>query len=225
MRRYFIGFIILTCFFCLSCTNGKNNKNDNNFGDSDSVTIDIDKTKKDTLLTTTDSSLMSVDDSVRISTLKEASKVSSHAEITRTESNKKYYADNKGIGIITLGDKISKLPGKCEGLYDQKKLISDGAGGRICLIYSKNEQIIEIDFDNKTDVIKSIRITNPSLKTVDGISLFMDYNTILKNNTIKQHISNNNTDDCFKFELNGIKYEISENNRGDKFVSAIIIEK
>ena len=224
MRKIFYFTFFLTVFVFSACKDTKNNKT--NTSESDTIFNLVNDSLKcnDSLLYNT--GLDSIqNDSVRDALLTEASKVSAHGEIAKTEANKNFYADKSGIGVIKLGENIKNIPPKSEGLYDKKELISDGHGGRICLIYYKNEQIIEIDID-KNNIIKSIRITSPSIKTIDGISQFMDYKTLLKNQEFKKYIGKIHRTEMSVFELNGIRYELEENIKGDnKYVSAIIIGK
>lgn len=162
-------------------------------------------------------------DSVRLEELRQASVVSAHGEFSRTEVNRKFVLDKDGIGVIKLGTNINDLPNKYDGLYDFKKLSSNGMGGKLCLVYSKKEQIVEIDYDNKTNIINSIRITSPSIKTIDGICQFMSYGAIIKSDKVKALLQGKG--DVYNFVLNGVKYELEENIKGNKYVSAIVVTK
>ena len=54
----------------------------------------------------------------------------------------------------------------------------------------------------------------------------MDYKTLLKNPEFKKYIGKIHRTEMSAFELNGIRYELEENIKGDnKYVSAIIIGK
>ena len=162
-------------------------------------------------------------DSVRLEELRQASVVSAHGEFSGTEVNRKFVLDKDGIGVIKLGTNINDLPNKYDGLYDFKKLSSNGMGGKLCLVYSKKEQIVEIDYDNKTNIINSIRITSPSIKTIDGICQFMSYGAIIKSDKVKALLQGKG--DVYNFVLNGVKYELEENIKGNKYVSAIVVTK
>ena len=218
--------ILLIVLFCIACSDSKKNNAEKSH-DNDSVlnTVLDSVALDDSLMMMSDSNAI-VNDSVRQAILQEASKVSAHGEIAKTQTNQDFTLGQNGIGIIKVGGRVSDLPNKYDGLYDKKKIISDGAGGKICLLYSKNEQIIELDFNKKSDKINSIRLTTPSIKTEDGIRQFMDLKSILKIDKVKKVLGSKKQDDLFSFELNGIRYELDENLKGDnKFVSSIVIGK
>lgn len=150
---------------------------------------------------------------------------SAHSETTKTKANEKFFVDKNGIGIIKVGENVKDLPAEYEGLYDQKKIVPNGSGSNVCLIYANKEQIMEIDYNNKTNKITSIRLTSPSIMTEDGIKQFMGYSSLLKMDKVRQAIGNKSKDDVFDFTIDGVRYELDENIKGDKYVSAIVVGK
>ncbi len=222
--RFFIYFqLFCFCFFCFSCSE-KKRQNKPVISDSLLVNLSDSSLIDDTVNIELDNTL-SESDSIRIAELKQASKVSAHGEISKTNVNNSYYLDNTGIGIVKIGNNAKALPSKQDGLYDKVKFDSNGVGGKVCLLYYNNEQILELDCDKK-NIITSIRVTSPSIKTVDDVCQFMDFKSVIKLNNVRKVIGKQKTDDIYSFDINGIHYELEENIKGDnKFVSAIVVNK
>ena len=221
MRYFILCIFIFSIFIFVSCTNCTTSNKNDVIKTNDSIMIEDSLSLKDSLSDEYDS--LTRDDSLRLEELQKASVVSPHGELPKTEMNNNYFMDKNGISVIKIGAKITELPDNFEGLYDNKKIVSNGLGGKLCLIYYKKEQIFEVDYDNKTNIINSIRITSPSIKTEDGICQFMDYNSILRIDKVRQIIAGKNN--VYNFVLNGVRYELEENIKGNKYVSAIVVGK
>lgn len=146
-------------------------------------------------------------------------KVSKRGEVTENKVNDDYTLQGNGIGMVRIGTDITKLPSQLKGLYDKKK----NEGGEL-LLYNGNDLILEVAYNKKTNLINTIRVTSASIKTEDGISQFMDLNTLMKNDRVKKAIGNKNKYNIDSFDINGITYELEENIEGEKYVSAIIIK-
>ena len=211
---------VFTFLYLVSCTHKYKNNAKSEDTNSGNIVIEDSTNSCDSISHEYDTLK---NDSVRLEELRQASVVSAHGEFSRTEVNRKFVLDKDGIGVIKLGTNINDLPNKYDGLYDFKKLSSNGMGGKLCLVYSKKEQIVEIDYDNKTNIINSIRITSPSIKTIDGICQFMSYGAIIKSDKVKALLQGKG--DVYNFVLNGVKYELEENIKGNKYVSAIVVTK
>ena len=150
--------------------------------------------------------------------------VSERGEKSLKPMNKNFIVTDKGVGAVKLGADVYRLPKKEEGLYDLLKIVSNGNDGKVCLVYSKKEQIMEVDFNNSTNRITAIRITSPSIKSEDGINQFMNYNSLLKIDKVKKAVGNRNRDEVFDFKVDGVTYELDENITGVKYVSAIVVK-
>ena len=150
--------------------------------------------------------------------------VSERGEKSLKPMNKNFIVTDKGVGAVKLGADVYRLPKKEEGLYDLLKIVSNGNDGKVCLVYSKKEQIMELDFNNSTNRITAIRITSPSIKSEDGINQFMNYNSLLKIDKVKKAVGNRNRDEVFDFKVDGVTYELDENITGVKYVSAIVVK-
>lgn len=211
---------VFTFLYLVSCTHKYKNNAKSEDTNSGNIVIEDSTNSCDSISHEYDTLK---NDSVRLEELRQASVVSAHGEFSRTEVNRKFVLDKDGIGVIKLGTNINDLPNKYDGLYDFKKLSSNGMGGKLCLVYSKKEQIVEIDYDNKTNIINSIRITSPSIKTIDGICQFMSYGAIIKSDKVKALLQGKG--DVYNFVLNGVRYELEENIKGNKYVSAIVVTK
>jgi len=220
MRHSYIYMCVFTFLYLVSCTHKYKNNAKSEDTNSGNIVIEDSTNSCDSISHEYDTLK---NDSVRLEELRQASVVSAHGEFSRTEVNRKFVLDKDGIGVIKLGTNINDLPNKYDGLYDFKKLSSNGMGGKLCLVYSKKEQIVEIDYDNKTNIINSIRITSPSIKTIDGICQFMSYGAIIKSDKVKALLQGKG--DVYNFVLNGVKYELEENIKGNKYVSAIVVTK
>ena len=150
--------------------------------------------------------------------------VSERGEKSLKPMNKNFIVTDKGVGAVKLGADVYRLPKKEEGLYDLLKIVSNGNDGKVCLVYSKKEQIMEVDFNNSTNRITAIRITSPSIKSEDGINQFMNYNSLLKIDKVKKAVGNRDRDEVFDFKVDGVTYELDENITGVKYVSAIVVK-
>ena len=150
--------------------------------------------------------------------------VSERGEKSLKPMNKNFIVTDKGVGAVKLGADVYRLPKKEEGLYDLLKIVSNGNDGKVCLVYSKKEQIMEVDFNNSTNRITAIRITSPSIKSEDGINQFMNYNSLLKIDKVKKAVGNRDRDEVYDFKVDGVTYELDENITGVKYVSAIVVK-
>ena len=230
MKTYFFWAVIATCGFLFSCTNCDNkNKQDENTNQIDSTSIN----KNDTLDSSTNKDSLTVEDSVAVNIYEVVEEdnsefndeksstvnVSRRGETQTQTINDDFALQGNGIGMVRIGTDINKLPPVVKGLYDKKKTEKNEL-----LLYKGKELILEVTYNKKTNLINSIRVTSASIKTEDGISQFMNYNALMKNEKARKAIGNKNKYNLDTFMIDGITYEMEENMEGEKYVSAIIIK-
>lgn len=150
--------------------------------------------------------------------------VSEHQEVQNVATSNDFKLDEKGIGNVKIGMNINDLMKKQNGLYDKTKITKSNPDKNICLLYNKNVQVMEVVYGKKDNIVKSIRITAPSIKTKDGIYQGLNVKAIKKSKSLKKFIAASDIDNADFIVINGIRYEFDENIKGDKFVSAIIIQ-
>ena len=230
MRLFFILAILTACGVLCSCTNCDNKKKTNDkihFDDTASIN------NKDTVDSTNLKDTLSAEDSLSVNVYEvvEDDNVESNDDNSPTvnvsrrgEKNTQTIIDDfalqgNGIGVVRIGTDIRKLPPVAKGLYDKKKTEK----GEL-LLYKGKELILEVMYKNKNNHINSIRVTSASIKTEDGISQFMNYNALMKNEKARNAIGNKNKYNLDSFIIDGITYELEENMEGEKYVSAIIIK-
>ena len=230
MRLLFILAILTTGGLLCSCTNCDNKKKTNekiHFDDASSIS------NKDSIDSTNIKDTLNAEDSlsVNIYEVVEEDNVESNDDNSPTvnvsrrgEKNTQTIIDDfalqgNGIGVVRIGTDIKKLPHVAKGLYDKKKIEK----GEL-LLYTGNELILEVMYNKRTNLINSIRVTSASIKTEDGISQFMNYNALMKNEKARKAIGNKNKYNLDAFIIDGITYELEENMEGEKYVSAIIIK-
>ena len=225
MKLYMILIVLLCEVFVISCTNCTGEKNTQTPDSKDSVK-DIDK------IDTIDS--IHINDSVSVNVYEvvedtnanndgdaqsPAIKVSKRGENTVQNINDDFALQGNGIGAVRIGTDISKLPKADKGLYDKKSI----EGGEL-LFYKGKDLILEVTYNKKNNLINSIRVTSPNIKTEDGICQFMNFDTLMKNEKARKAIGKKNKYNLESFSIDGITYEMEENIEGDKYVSAIIIK-
>ena len=230
MKTYFFWVVIATCGFLFSCTNCDNkNKQDENTNRIDSTSIK----QNDTLDSSTNKDSLNVEDSVAVNIYEVVEETNSESNDeksstvnvsrrgeTQTQAiNDDFALQGNGIGMVRIGTDINKLPPVAKGLYDKKKTEKNEL-----LLYKGKELILEVTYNKKTNLINSIRVTSASIKTEDGISQFMNYNALMKNEKARKAIGNKNKYNLDTFMIDGITYEMEENMEGEKYVSAIIIK-
>ena len=230
MRLFFILAILTACGVLCSCTNCDNKKKTNDkihFDDTASIN------NKDTVDSTNLKDTLSAEDSLSVNVYEvvEDDNVESNDDNSPTvnvsrrgEKNTQTIIDDfalqgNGIGVVRIGTDIRKLPPVAKGLYDKKKTEK----GEL-LLYKGKELILEVMYNKKNNLINSIRVTSASIKTEDGISQFMNYNALMKNEKARNAIGNKNKYNLDSFIIDGITYELEENMEGEKYVSAIIIK-
>lgn len=217
--------VILTTAFLMSCSNCTDNKNKPNVSDKDSIDI---TERIDTVdsLARIDSLSVNVyevveeeeNDSLNGNEVSGGT-ISKRGEKIVQTINDDFSLQGNGIGVVRIGSDITKLPSAFKGLYDRKAV----EGGEL-LFYNGKDLILEVAFNKKSNLINSIRVTSPNIKTEDGICQFMDYNSLMKNDKAKKAIGKKNKYNLDSFNIDGITYELEENIEGDKYVSAIIIK-
>ena len=230
MKTYIFWVVIATCGFLFSCTNCDNkNKQDENTNRIDSTSIN----QNDTLDSSTNKDSLNVEDSVAVNIYEVVEETNSESNDeksstvnvsrrgeTQTQAiNDDFALQGNGIGMVRIGTDINKLPPVAKGLYDKKKTEKNEL-----LLYKGKELILEVTYNKKTNLINSIRVTSASIKTEDGISQFMNYNALMKNEKARKAIGNKNKYNLDTFMIDGITYEMEENMEGEKYVSAIIIK-
>ena len=230
MKTYFFWVVIATCGFLFSCTNCDNkNKQDENTNRIDSTSIN----QNDTLDSSTNKDSLNVEDSVAVNIYEVVEETNSESNDEKSSTvnvsrrgesqtqaiNDDFALQGNGIGIVRIGTDINKLPPVAKGLYDKKKTEKNEL-----LLYKGKELILEVTYNKKTNLINSIRVTSASIKTEDGISQFMNYNALMKNEKARKAIGNKNKYNLDTFMIDGITYEMEENMEGEKYVSAIIIK-
>lgn len=230
MKTYFFWVVIATCGFLFSCTNCDNkNKQDENTNRIDSTSIN----QNDTLDSSTNKDSLNVEDSVAVNIYEVVEETNSESNDEKSSTvnvsrrgesqtqaiNDDFALQGNGIGMVRIGTDINKLPPVAKGLYDKKKTEKNEL-----LLYKGKELILEVTYNKKTNLINSIRVTSASIKTEDGISQFMNYNALMKNEKARKAIGNKNKYNLDTFMIDGITYEMEENMEGEKYVSAIIIK-
>ncbi len=230
MKTYFFLVVIATCGFLFSCTNCDNkNKQDENTNRTDSTSIN----QNDTLDSSTNKDSLNVEDSVAVNIYEVVEETNSESNDEKSSTvnvsrrgesqtqaiNDDFALQGNGIGMVRIGTDINKLPPVAKGLYDKKKTEKNEL-----LLYKGKELILEVTYNKKTNLINSIRVTSASIKTEDGISQFMNYNALMKNEKARKAIGNKNKYNLDTFMIDGITYEMEENMEGEKYVSAIIIK-
>ena len=87
--------------------------------------------------------------------------------------------------------------------YNKIRFESNGSSGKVCMLYDGNNSIMEIDFNNKTNLIRFIRITSQSIKSIHGVYQFMDVKNLVRIPKVKQALDNKNIDDVFEINVEG----------------------
>ena len=230
MKTFFFLAIFTIYGLLFSCTNCDNKNNqDENTNLNDTISIN----RNDTIDNMAREDSLAVEDSVNVNIYEVVEESNSELEdeksptvnvSRRGEKNTQTINDNfalqgNGIGVVRIGTDIRKLPSVAKGLYDRKKIEK----GEL-LLYKGKELILEVTYNKKTNLINSIRVTSATIKTEDGISQFMNYNALMKNEKARKAIGNKNKYNLDSFILDGITYEMEENMEGEKYVSAIIIK-
>ena len=204
--------ILTACGVLCSCTNCDNKKKTNDkihFDDTASIN------NKDTVDSTNLKDTLSAEDSLSVNVYEvvEDDNVESNDDNSPTvnvsrrgEKNTQTIIDDfalqwNGIGVVRIGTDIRKLPPVAKGLYDKKKTEK----GEL-LLYKGKELILEVMYNKKNNLINSIRVTSASIKTEDGISQFMNYNALMKNEKARNAIGNKNKYNLDSFIIDGITY-------------------
>ena len=138
-------------------------------------------------------------------------------EDSTKQSDGRFIADKAEMNAVNVN--VSE-----RGEKSLKPMNKNFIDGKVCLVYSKKEQIMEVDFNNSTNRITAIRITSPSIKSEDGINQFMNYNSLLKIDKVKKAVGNRDRDEVYDFKVDGVTYELDENITGVKYVSAIVVK-
>ena len=217
MRRYIFMIALLLGVILSACTDTKKDGGQDNQAPtekSDSAKLS-DSLKPDSVVTAKPDD-SNAGDNVNFSPRGEKQKVI---------PNTNFVFKDKGVDVVQIGADIKSIPETVEGLYDKKKSVSYGNDGNAVLFYSKKEQIMEVAYDERSGKITQVRLTTPDIKTEDGVHQFMKYNALLKIERFNRLIGQKNPNDVFDVTLDGITYELDENIRGDKYVSAIVVKK
>ena len=219
MKKYFLLIVLALTIFTVACVDTKKD------GQSGQVRDELPERDDSTQLTDSMKS-----DSAQLVVADESDhdndvNFSPRGEKQSITTNTDFVLKDKGVDIVQIGATVNSLPDKVEGLYDQKKTVSYGTDGNAVLLYAKNEQIMELAYDDRNNKITQVRLTTPNIKTEDGVHQFMKYKTLLKIDRINRLIGQKNPNNVFDFTLDGITYELDENIRGEKYVSAIVVKK
>lgn len=220
MKRIFFAITAVFAMTLFSCTDCANNgiKTDKF---ADSVKNVNDSGKKENMDELTSDSLSGYEN---INVNNNDNIISEHQEVQKVETSKEFKLDDKGVGNIKVGMNIEQIMKKQPGLYDKTKVTKMDKDNNLYLFYNKNVQVLEVLFSKKDKIVKSIRVTASSILTKDGIYQGMNLKTIKKDKELRKVIEGKDIDNTDFININGIRYEFEENIKGDKFVSAIILQ-
>ncbi len=220
MKRYFIIIAAVITTIMMACVDtkkdGKNVQEGDELIESNDTAQSADSLLEDSFNQANTAENLNSDNDVNFSPRGEKQKVT---------PNNNFVLNDKGVDLVQVGADISTLPDKVEGLYDKKKTVSYGSDGNAILLYAKNDQIMEVAYDERNNKITQVRLTTPTIKTEDGVHQFMKYNSLLKIDRFNKIVGKKNPNDVFDITLDGITYELDENIRGEKYVSAIVVKK